>query len=401
MVDLGMTTITHVFVYTIERSDDPFHGLKQLLLKGRRAHHVVREIRLSATNYATVRQVEYSARKYLRCFYYPPIFRELEELLRESVSGWPSSSHPSVIYFSDEGVWAEFVKDFRQRYSRAELYAVNVQHGFEHAVRPRHRRVRELANTIARRACGYPAFGLGSFGGGGKGVFDVYLTYDEATSRFIREYTGDLSYECPALIKHGLFERYRAARTSIHTDGRVDGVMFALQPKISTFLGPPNIRGTTVEVMRELFPVARLLQEHYGRRLVLRPHPGMDRGKVLDAYHDSGIDRYTDLDGGCELAELLAQCGVVMSFDSTVLWEAGLLGLVPVTIHGKCFSRSLGFPHEIVHTTGDVASDLQRVMSRETAEKYRQQSTTDGFDWEAVVSRLVEEKSGSSGAQAS
>lgn len=73
--------------------------------------------------------------------------------------------------------------------------------------------------------------------------------------------------------------------------------------------------------------------------MVFRPHPGMERDEVIKVFHQSGIERYTDIDGFHNLGDCLARCSVVMSFYSTVLWEAAVLGLVPFSVHGRRYQR--------------------------------------------------------------
>jgi hypothetical protein len=238
------------------------------------------------------------------------------------------------------------------------------------------------------KSLGFPAFGMGSFGGVGSGVFEVYLTYDKAVSDFIRVNTGDLAYECSSVIKHALLERFKVARQLLSDKcGNGQEVMFALQPTID------NIKGSTLDVFRELTSVAKLLVERYGRRMVLRVHPGMQHDRVMDDYRQSRIDRYAEMDGISERADRLARCTVVMSYDSTVLWEAFILGLVPVSVHGNCYRGDLSFPHEVLDVTSSLEAQLENVLRPETAKKYRCDLIEEGFDWEDIVICLIGETS--------
>jgi hypothetical protein len=382
-----MATIRHIFVYVVRRPDDPFLGLKHLLSQQRLACQIISEVRLPAECYEIVQKVEYTPRRFFRFFHYKTVFQQLENLLREALEqGGQDNWH--VVYLSDEGVWAEFLRTFRERHPDLKLLSVNVQHGFERRVRIAHRNLRRAANWLSKNRLGFPAFGMGCFGGVGSGVFEVYLTYDKAASDFIRENTGDLAYECPAVIKHALLERFKAAKKLL-SDKYRNGpeVMFALQPTID------NIKGSPLDVFRELTSVAKLLVEKHGRRMAFRAHPGMQNDRVMDDYRRSGIDRYADMDAVSELADQLAGCCVVMSYDSTVLWEAYILGLVPVSVHGNCYRGDLSFPHEVLDVSAGLEAQLEQILRKETAEKYRHGVAEDAFDWEAIIMGLAREVS--------
>jgi len=386
-----MSTINHVFVYVVRRPEDPFLGLKHLLSQQRFIRHKISEVRLPPASYETVHRVEYSWRKTVRFLYYTSVFRHLENLLCEALTDC-KSDNPCVIYFSDEGVWAEFLREFRSRRAQLPIIAVNVQHGFEHHVRIPDRHLRRIVNWLSMKWMGFPAFGMGCFGGVGSGAFEVYLTYDEATSDFIRDNTGDLAYECPSVIKHALFERFKVARQLLSHRRSGQEVMFALQPTIARIFGRTNINGSTLDVFRELTLVAKLLVERHGRRMVFRAHPSMQHDRVMEQYCQSGIDRYADMAGPSELGDQLARCSVVMSYDSTVLWEAYILGLVPVSVQGNCYRGGLSFPHEVLDVTSNLEAQLDEVLHSETANKYRREMVKETFDWEGIIMRFIKEQ---------
>ena len=386
-----MSAINHIFVYVVRRPEDPFLGLKHLLLQQRYIRHNISEVRLPPASYETVHRVEYSWRKTVRFLYYTSVFRHLENLLCEALNDC-KSDNPCVIYFSDEGVWAEFFREFRGRRAQLPIIAVNVQHGFEHHVRIPDRNLRRVVNWLSMKWMGFPAFGMGCFGGVGSGAFEMYLTYDEATSDFIRDNTGDLAFECPSVIKHALFERFKVARQVLSLSCSGQEVMFALQPTIATIFGRTNINGSTLDVFRELTSVAKLLAERHGRRMVFRAHPSMQHDRVMEHYHHSGIERYADIDGHSELGDQLARCSVVMSYDSTVLWEAYILGLVPVSVQGNCYRGGLSFPHEVLDVTSSLEAQLDEVLRPETAKKYRREIVKESFDWESIIWKFIKER---------
>jgi len=235
---------------------------------------------------------------------------------------------------------------------------------------------------------------MGSFGGAGSGVFDIYLTYDKASRDFIRERTHNLAYTCPSVIKDHLLERYQLAADSMAKRCEASKeVMFALQPATVRILSAARTNGNLLGVLRELTPVAKLLVEKHGKRMVLRPHPGMDRQKVAELCQRSGILHYADLDGILEVGDRLARCGVVMSHDSTILWEAYILGLVPVSVQGTCYRGSLPFPHEVLDVSNGLEAHLENALHPKTARKYHSEMIREEFDWENTIMGLIGEAS--------
>ena len=208
-----MTEITHVFIYPVQRPEDPFLGLKHLLSKQRLARHVIVEARLAPEENKLVRKVEYSRRRYARFLYYRPVFQKLEQLLGEALRRVDKDSW-TVLYLSDEGVWAQLLRDFRKRFPDRKILSVNVQHGLAYPVPSKYKAARRAVNLLLRKTWGYPAFGMGSLGGAGSGTFDIYLAYDKKLCDFISDCTGDLVYACPSIIKYGLFQRFHAAANS-------------------------------------------------------------------------------------------------------------------------------------------------------------------------------------------
>jgi hypothetical protein len=116
----------------------------------------------------------------------------------------------------------------------------------------------------------------------------------------------------------------------------------------------------------------------------------MERDKIIEVYRHSRIDRFADVDRLSELGDQLARCRIVMAYDSTVLWEAYVLGLVPISVQGNRFRGRLSFPHEVLDvTTTNLEACLGKLLSPETAEKYRRKTVKDNFDWENIIVGLI------------
>jgi hypothetical protein len=251
--------------------------------------------------------------------------------------------------------------------------------------------LRRAANVISDTLLGFPVFGMGSFGGVGAGVFDVYLTYDEAAASFISRQTGDLAFACPEVIKHAFLTRAHTEREQARRRGLdCEQVVFAMQPNTGGMLN--RIRFTPLQTMEHLRPLARLLLERYRRRLKLRLHPGMDRKRTLQDFRRSGLAELADIDENRDLAATLARCALVFSYDSTVLWEALLLGVTPVSVQGPCFRGDLGYPHELLQIDNELPAALDRLLAIAAARMYATSRYSQTLDWEQVVSRLVKER---------
>ena len=382
---IQMSVLTHIFVHLVPRHDDPFDGIRKQLAVAPE-HHQMREVRLSSKAYDCVRRVEYSFRRRWRFLYYAQVFRELETGLEKALG----DSQMAVVYLPDEGVWAEFLRSFRRRWPRPFL-AVNVQHGFGYLVRPRGTMIRRVVNAASNTLFGFPNFGMGSFGGVGAGVFDVYLTYDGATAAFVARHVGDLAFACPEVIKHTFLTRAHRQREQARSSGQdCEQVVFAMQPNTGGTFN--RIRFTPLQTMEHLRPLAKLLLERYSRRLKLRLHPGMDREQALQEFRRSGLAELADIDENQDLAATLARCSLVLSYDSTVLWEALLLGLTPVSLQGPCFRGDLGFPHEILQIDHELPAALEELIAVAASQKYAVSNRGQTLDWEQVVSRLVKER---------
>jgi hypothetical protein len=70
-----------------------------------------------------------------------------------------------------------------------------------------------------------------------------------------------------------------------------------------------------------------------------------------------------------------------MAAFSTVLFEAMLLGKVPITIKSCCFDGALHYEHEVLDMTADYRATLHRLFSAETRAKYARKAQAPEIDW--------------------
>lgn len=380
-----MSAFKHFFVYQSDRPDDPFYGIKALLQAGVNAEHLVHDIRLSDRNYACVNRVDYSFfNRKVRFLYYKPVFAELERLLDAALQSC-AANQTCVFYFSDEGVWAEFWRGFRETRQKP-LIAVNIQHGWADCRRVSTIPIRRAANLLARTLFGVPAYGMGNLGGVGAGVFDIYLVYTEENARFVSEYTGDSAFVCPSVIKTQLLQSFQRAQSLLVASGKdwPKGALFALQPPMF----PGLKQGTTIlQILQEWLPIVRILSTQYHLPVVIRRHPGISPDVFEDAFQQSGIAQYAEADPNKQIAATLASVSLVFCYASTVLFEAYLLGLVPTSIKGGYFRGEWKYHHELLDLNHDLQEQIRELLQPTMESKYARSSAQDSFDWENILLR--------------
>ena len=110
--------------------------------------------------------------------------------------------------------------------------------------------------------------------------------------------------------------------------------------------------------------MAQTLAE-FGTRLRIRLHPGMDQNAEKKRFADHPIAKWAELDEHRELHDSIAEARVVMAYCSTVLWEAGLLGLLPVQVLCSCcdFVR-LNYPCEVLDLDKDIRPALFDILQK-------------------------------------
>lgn len=378
---MNSNKILHIFVYVVARGDDPFLGIRKNLARDSDTH-VLREIRLSTKAYAQVQRVEYSRLKFFRLFFYRGVFFELKSSLDAALS--EDIYGKCFIYVADEGVWGEFLMHALRDKLQKNIVTVNPQHGL-HFLEEVTKFVpfRQAVNWFSKKLAGSPWFGLGL--GGSR--FNVYLMYGERERDFIRSTTTSLAYSCPRMIKASFIERYQHFHRNA-LDRTQDGgvrVLFAMEPIV---LGA-EFRCTEIDVYYSLIKLFDKVFSETGNKVIFRVHPGMNRGETVSLLRKTNLVSRIVIDDNEEVVETLCDIDVVMSFHSTVLFEASLLGKVPVQILNKCADKPLHLNQELLKL--DKEGDENRIsdiLSRQTIEKYiryREQLEDDLVDWSAFA----------------
>lgn len=344
----------HLFVQVVPTATDHFGGIKRLLAEA--PDQRINDIRLTEAEFAIVRQIEYGDQRMARPLRYPAIFKSLYQQLDAALAG--CGGDRATVYFADEGVWAVMWADYRRRRKLANVRGVNVQHGIALLKRPSLPWLRRAINAAARMVTGFPAIGYGSLAGAGPGPFELYLTYDQASADFITKHSGCAAIAAPHVIKADLIERFNDLPR--RPNGAAVQVLFAMNVPIK---GSP-IKCDARGMFEQLLPLARAL-EAAGARLVIRLHPGADQNAERRDFADHPIARHAAIDESQSLHHALAQADIVMSLLSTVLWEAGLLGLVAVQVTCRCCDPvELGYEREILSLDEPLAPRLASLLAR-------------------------------------
>lgn len=371
----------HVFVDVVRSRHDHFAGLRAAIEREGLGDMV--DVRFSPAEFDWIDEVEYSERRFLRMLYYRRIFRSLVDRL-DAVIAAQRDGESVRVYFSDEGVWAVIWADYRRRLARSGVQGVNVQHGFA-LVRPaRWMGLRRAVNAVSRLATGFACIGYGSLAGAGPEPFELYLTYDEAGAAHIRATSGRAAIVAPHLIKHQLVTEF-ARLPAACPDGPMR-VLFAMNVKMR---GSP-IKCDVVETFDVLLPLAQAL-EKLDARLVIRFHPGMDQQVETRRFLAHPIARHAELDERASLQMALAGSGMVMSLLSTVLWEAGLLGILPVQIMCRCCDDvELGYARAQLRLDADFRPQLASlVATAQSADRSRALDQID-VEWRQVKAALLQ-----------
>ncbi len=342
----------HVFVYVLDRSDDPFLGIKNNIAQGGDPGSII-DIKLSPDEYACIRRVEYTWRRYVRFLYYRKIFLRLKKVIGDVLR----RENDNIVYMSDEGIWGVFLNQ-TFRASAPPFVTVNVQHGFfelnQSGGKPGYK-LRSMLNTILLPLLKGPAFGYG-FGGSG---FDIYLCYGADEEDWLRQLGHDQVYACPELIKWDFVQRYRSMEESSDMS-RVVFILPALVPGASFGCGLP-------EFLQTITPLIEYLAIVHHCRVTIRMHPGGNAEKESAMILASPLVQYVEVDQERDIANTLASNPVVLSAHSTALFEAQVVGRCAIAVSSRCYDRPIHYLHRVV--------DLQESGWEEKLDTYLEQYT--------------------------
>lgn len=360
----------HMFVEVQRRRWDPFSGIVESL-KRRDQVGQVALITFDQDEADLVRRTEFSGQRLVRVWNYRRLLPGLRAQIRELMAD--HSGRGVVLYTADEGVWGEVVGRIR-REGQGLVRMVNVQHGVLLTERAPLAAVRRVLNFATERIFGVPILGLG-FGGS---AFDVYLVYSEVERSFL-ESQGLSAIPCPELIKRDMLAAARCP------NGGPTRALVALPACVPG----SEIRCDLQGFIAAIAPLIRALSSRLGSRVLVRPHPGRGPESASTAVERLGLDECVEFDNSADGAHVIGEVNWVLSAHSTVLFEALILGLVPVAVRSDCFERGLPFRHEAVDVRLPMFEQLAGVLSRETRARYRSDVADEG-DLDRFVGEIVD-----------
>jgi hypothetical protein len=331
----------NIIIYFLKRQEDHFAGLKEIFNK---FHINYKIIQLDESDYRIIQKIEYSKFKLLlRIIYYPRILKKIEIILKKELSNFLKAN----IFFSDEGIWGIFLSDMKYR-CKTELTLVNIQHGLFLIKKPRYIYLRKKINKIFKVLFGYPLIGL-DFGGA---CADIYFVYGEEEKKYLsKRNKKPVVLIAPYLCKYDLIKKYNREK---HICGIKDSehILFAMQKAdiAEGFLYSEK------EIYKMLLPFLHYLKE-CKKEIYLRLHPGIpDNKNSLRWLKEYGILDMVKLANSKDLSYYLVRSNTVISFHSTVLFDAYILGLLPISITGMARDYYIPFEHEKL----DIKRDWMR-----------------------------------------
>jgi len=337
----------HLFVTLIPRIDDPFWGFKNYFKRNLPADFC--ELSLPNDMLLFVKKVEYSKRRFFRFFFYKRVYDFLYNEIYSFVNLNPHAK--TVIYFSDEGVWGEFLNTIRNKLFSFNIITVNVQHGLHYLeTTPRSIYLRRFINYLSTSLLGFPSYGYG-FGGS---KFDVYFVYGSLESSQLYSNNVNKVFIEPHLIKSKLISEYNN-----YIPTKKYSVLFALEPVVPA----SGFSCNELQLYKSLLPLFKLIYELTNTKILLRIHPGMNQESTLLNLNNSALVQYCDIDKNKSVAFSLKSVDYVFSFHSTVLFEAFVLNKIAVQITNTCESRLLHLPIKNINLDSpNFYSDLNNIF---------------------------------------
>lgn len=364
----------HVGMTVVRTRTDLFYFLRnwvQAHTKG----DAYRSLSLPAELLDITSRVEYSWRWAWRPFFYRRVIRWLEKRLRE-LSKEANQFKEIILYLPDDGYWAELICQMQIR-AGTHFRVFNVQHGLPllSPVSVGQRLFRGVANRAISLVTGYPIFGFGF----GAGRLNGYIVISPIERDYIKSNFGTPSYVMPQFTRGEFFECVKP-RTRDRYRGPIR-ILVAFGPIFArdfNLFGGADRRNT--EFLCDIASCLEAIKRSVDCDIVFRFHPGQDRQKALLEFHRAGLDAMTRTDENRAVLDSLHEADFVISYASTVLIEAWLLGVVPVCFspvvnppppttvpHEKIeFSRAVDGAPDIVATRGS----LYELFSQETILAY-------------------------------
>jgi len=378
--------IRHIFINVVERKHNPFYKIKSDLLSSET--DCVSSLKLSNETLNKILDVEYSGRRNFRFLYYRSVFIEIRQNLQSHLS--KLDSRCVFIYLTDEGVWSEMVKTILKDFHGVCIRTVMVQHGL-HFIEdtPSNFKFREFINKLTTLFFGYPSYGYGYVGSN----LDYYLVYSESDRTYIEAKDNQsLAFSCPKLIKYDFIQEYitESGLAAVDVEKSSAKVLFAMEPLIPT----SGVNCTEVKMYEKMASLFREVSLVTKSKIVFRPHPGMDTDKAKSIVSKLSYSDIIVFDSEASLNKIMSKVDFVLSVHSTVLFDALLVGKVPVQVITSCDDRELHTRLELLNADNYDRKDVEKVFSKSTIASYfndfHDSDSDDDIDWSSYVRNLKE-----------
>ena len=334
-----------------------------------------RKLSLPPNLLTKVSRLEYSPFWMFRAIRYIDVARYLEREIAAIMKEAQGKFRQVVFYLPDDGYWAELFETIRRRVTEP-FKIFNVQHGQPTLV-ARPQRLRRLFNRISVMLMGYPNFGYGF----GAGTLDGYIVMSEHEREFIEKSFGTLAYVAPQFVRGDFFAAALEVESSSRSEDKLR-ILFAMNP---VFAKKSNLFGARARAEAQFFAdiadSLRAIAAAVPCEIRFRFHPGQDRKVVEPDFCNAGLNEIAIIDDSYRILDSLINSDFILAYGSTVLFEAALLGKVPVNFVPVAYppSWALTFRAETLFvrrlSLGHVQLENQRgslrdLFSREVIEKY-------------------------------
>ena len=318
-----MQSRLHVGVTVWPARSDFFHFLRKWV----GAHAPLEEYRkleLPPNLLSVVTRVEYSPLWVFRVALYFRVARYLENEIAAIMREAEHRYREVIFYIPDDGYWAEVLDIIRHRVG-GPMRLFNVQHG-QANLRTFPRAYRRMVNKVSIAMTGYPNFGYGF----GAGSLDGYIVMSEHEHTFISTNFGTPAYVLPHFVRGDFFDAFLENGMAPRPPGKIR-ILFALSPIFGKKLSWFGIRARAEKkFFADVTACLRAVAKLGSCAIAFRVHPGQDRQLIEREFRDAGLEEISKIDENFRIVDSLAACDFVIAYGSTVLFEAALLGKVPV-----------------------------------------------------------------------
>lgn len=344
----------HILVFINPNQTHLLDGVNEILLKDVKEKNKLL-IYLSASDFNKFLEVEYSKGRLLkRLIFYPRIFSFIENQIIMASVNWDSET--IYIYSSEEGVWGVVINSIREKIKK-KVYTVNIQHGIFSLQKTKFIFLRKLFNSFSRLIIGFPVIGLG-FGGS---KFDEYYVFGEKEKKHVLSTAKNALLKInPEICRFSVLKTYK--RKIGYKTGSADSsknILFAMQPIITKLF---FYNEETIYLKLE--PLFRFFTEN-DYKIIFRLHPGtLNKIHTFQLLKKSNLINYIEIDENDDISDSLILCDIVISFFSTVLFDAYLLGKIPIMLTGFFKEFDFSSPLKRININGNWQFEFQSIFNK-------------------------------------